>query len=419
MKKYVNSTEEEQLFGAPDFWVKSGLWIFVVIFVVVASAALFVRVPEVISGEVHIKSDKPPVSVIVDPGLVVKELMVESGQTVEAGDIVAVIDNDLNIQDALFLKNWIDSNRTFLLAGDTPNLSGLQRLQLADLSVYLNSFVAAVKEYCITDSILGSGTVNVKSFQWYGDMQQLQLRKINEMKQMEAVALQVCRRDSLLLAAGAITQIDAEKSQRELLRARSELSVAMTDLASMQISGENAQTSRIEKESGVNQFRAEMFFRVLKEFHTMESELALWTRKHIVTAPCNGTILLTIVTGNYQKAGDDGEICQILPPEAGNIFGTITMDGHNAGKALPGQQAVISLDFFPESEFGNINGEITKIWPIETDGRFKADLALPDGLKTGYGIDISYIHGMKGRVKIITSNRNLLSLLFFPHPSQN
>ncbi|MFC6096430.1 hypothetical protein ACFPVY_07200 [Flavobacterium qiangtangense] len=94
--------------------------------------------------------------------------------------------------------------------------------------------------------------------------------------------------------------------------------------------------------------------------------------------------------------------------------GVITLDAVNSDKIKIGQDVNMTLDNYPESEFGILYGTISHITslPNKSD-ELKLEVSLKSGLKTSYGRQIVVGQKATGTAVITTHESRLIESLFY------
>ncbi|HRW63994.1 MAG TPA: hemolysin D, partial [Bacteroidales bacterium] len=90
----------------------------------------------------------------------------------------------------------------------------------------------------------------------------------------------------------------------------------------------------------------------------------------------------------------------------------LTFDG--AGKVKSGQMANIQFANYPYMEFGMVKGVVKNISLAPENDYYTAEIELPEGLKTFYGIDLQFKQQMQGSVEIITEDIRLMERIIRP-----
>ena len=75
---------------------------------------------------------------------------------------------------------------------------------------------------------------------------------------------------------------------------------------------------------------------------------------------------------------------------------------------------ILRLENYPDTEFGTLEGTITKMSVItDEDGMYAIDVALPDTLVTTFGKEIDFQQEMRGVGEIITEDLRLIERFFY------
>ncbi len=105
----------------------------------------------------------------------------------------------------------------------------------------------------------------------------------------------------------------------------------------------------------------------------------------------------------------------IIPFHAEKIIGRMLLPVRGAGKVKTGQRVNIRLENFPYMEFGQLEGNISKIAEVPDKKSFYyIEVQFPDGMVTSYGKTIPFSQNIRGQAEVITKNIRLLYRIIQP-----
>ena len=104
----------------------------------------------------------------------------------------------------------------------------------------------------------------------------------------------------------------------------------------------------------------------------------------------------------------------IIPSQNSSYIAKLKTPILNSGKLKVGQKVNISLENYPETEFGYLVGTLNKISTIpDSEGFYMLDVKLSNKLKTSYNKEIEFKQEMIGSAKIITEDLRLIERFFY------
>ena len=105
----VHSEEVRDIVGRPPSWIVfRGNMVLGLIVLLLLAGAWFIKYPDIISAPVLISSYDPPVKIVAQSSGKILQFYAKDQDTVEANQIIAVIDNPANTKDMLNLKNMVE-----------------------------------------------------------------------------------------------------------------------------------------------------------------------------------------------------------------------------------------------------------------------------------------------------------------------
>jgi len=128
-----------------------------------------------------------------------------------------------------------------------------------------------------------------------------------------------------------------------------------------------------------------------------------------VITPMAGTIYITYGTEEQDMFE---KVIWVVPPSTDATV-RINYASNAAGNVKSGQVVKISLDEFPENEYGFLTGKVLSILPMEMDKGKQAIVALPKGqLMTSENKVIPVRPLMKGSGEILLANKSIFKRIF-------
>ena len=131
-------------------------------------------------------------------------------------------------------------------------------------------------------------------------------------------------------------------------------------------------------------------------------------------APTNGVVTFNQFWNENQTVKSGETVLTVIPQNEGEMIGKVQLTFQGAGKVKEGQLANIQFANYPYMEFGMVKGIIRSISLAPNNNYYTAEIELPEGLRTFYGLDLEFKQEMIGTAEIITEDIRLLERIVRP-----
>jgi hypothetical protein len=221
--------------------------------------------------------------------------------------------------------------------------------------------------------------------------------------------------DSILLSEKAILPSQFEETQLfQLNNQKSQLKLLgeKTDLISSLKNIEFECTKRIlDKNRVIQDLRAKM----IENSQKLASEILEWENLYLFKSPINGHVEILGFIEDYQFIGKGREIFKILPVKD-KIRGQIFIPSLGAGDIKIGAEIHIRLYDYPYVEYGYLKGHLVGLGHsttvINAVPGYLGEIELDNGMTTSFGVELSFVHDMKGQADILTKKKKFISKIF-------
>ncbi|MDD7258001.1 MAG: HlyD family secretion protein [Prevotellaceae bacterium] len=154
---------------------------------------------------------------------------------------------------------------------------------------------------------------------------------------------------------------------------------------------------------------------VFSAFLDLMGIIKQWEQTYIMRSPIDGILNLVDVWGQGQYIKDGNVSFVIMPINLKTPIGKASLPAIRAGEIEIGQRVIISVNNFPEEDYGNLMGKVSAISSIPTaDGVYMIDIAFPNGLKTVFNKNLPPAQQLLGSAKIIMEDRRLCDWFVLP-----
>jgi HlyD family secretion protein len=412
MSEWADSTDladERMLPVQPPWFIEWGNTIILAMVLLLATAASFVRYPDIMRATVIVSAaDRTAEVVAVSGGRV--NILVREGDDVAAGAYLAVVDGPVRFDDVRRAKAAAE--------------------QAADVAAFVAPAVQAGSLGELEPPyarLLTAHTDWLKSADaaW-------QSRKLAELQAQitDQTEVQRTQEAQAKLLAGEVETYRADLQRLTNLHGQKLLSDTDLDAARARLSAaeQRLQTARGAAVSGrmrvgeaqqalADSTRQFQLDRTTSRLEFDESRRALlaaiatWEQRYVLVAPVAGRVTFHAAwnSGQIVKPGDP--LFTIVPAEH-SISARAFLPRAGAAKVRAGQHAIVKLDDYPFDEYGGLRAVIADVAPIARDDRYAVTLRFPEGFRTSFGKTLDTQAEMRGVAEITTEDRTLFGRLF-------
>lgn len=410
----IRSDEVKEIMGhIPNRIIQYGIGIIAVVLIAIMVFSFFFRYPDVINGSFYVQSSNPPAFMLSSANGKLQALYVNEGDSVEKGDLLAVVESSVNIRSYLQLKQCIKELN--VLSVDSfqvlPELYSLGSLQ--------GAYAALSKA---TNDLINFKELNYhqrKTTLLVDKMKELNKQFVLQKKQLKAtrenyvISQQQFIRDSLLYMDKTIATAEYQKAQKLLLNESMQLNSAELNLSNT-IAALNELDSRIlELELVKSREEESLKAAYLQAMDIVSGDIAQWERQHCLLSPIKGKVAFSGVWEENQNIRTGQHVMTVLPFEPSTLLAKVSIPIHRAGKVKVDQRINLKFADFPYREYGLLNAQLASISQVP-DSAYIGTISLPDSLLTNYGKLLPYKPNMQGLAEIITEDLSLAERMIYP-----
>lgn len=418
----LRKTYREQIYSYRPSWILrwgiTASFIFLSIIVVVSG---FIKYPDVIMANAEITTINPPVHLLAKLDGKLERILVNEGDPVVAGDILAMLESPVDLGHLLTLEHYLNLIDSMIVA-DTPALVDpsefSNRLQLGELQPsYSEVLINYSKFYNYFFLDFNKLEIKSKEEEYFNELkyQELLVEKGKVLRQQFELAYLDFRRDSLLYTDGVIPERDFARSrQQNDLQYRA----LLTDL-SMGLATSQATSARLKREIDHitvrnKETRLHLKLQLQQNIRLLRATIDAWEKNYLLVSPIDGRASFTEYWNENQNVSAGNIVISILPHEEVQVKTRIQFPILNSGKVKPGQRVNIKLENYPYQEFGMVVGEMGDISKVPNGSFYRGDVRLMNGLKTSYGESLPLTQQATGQAEILTDEVSLLMRFFNP-----
>lgn len=422
-KKEINKIElrsnevQEILSRPPRKLIRYGTSVICGVLALLITGSFFFNFPDIISGEVMITTENPPVWAVARASGFIKELNCTDKQKVSTGDILAIIENPASTEDIKRLTEIIDLTIINDSLIQIPADSFKHDFVLGEIQTSFSSFIQAHTDY------LNFTQSNLIEQEKELIFKQINSRKIfisNLKKQLEnkqreyKIVLSTYMREKKLYEQKVISGYDIEKAEQSYLNIQQEIqqiqtSISQEDVVSAQLSASynklNVQYTK-EKHQSISSLRS--------AFDGLKSAIEQWHHNYVLLAPLSGSVTFNNVWKQNQHVEVGDKVFAIISDRPGEIIAKVKVPVGGSGKVVPGQKVNIKVVGYPYLEYGLILGKTRNISLVPNDKNYMVEVSIDQNLITTNKKQLRFTGELTGTADIITENRSLIERIFSP-----
>ncbi len=412
-KTELHSEEIQELMGfIPKGIVRFGLTVLFVILVGIIVGSFFFKSPEIITASIVLTTKNPPVRLLSKSTGKIDQLFVVNDQLIDAGMVIALINNPANYSHYLVLKERLNASFRItdwdiqVVSFDLPEQLILGEMQTSYAAYLKNRNY--LKNYLIQNYIpLKIGLLQkqiVKQNEYY----QTQLKQKEIYSKDLKLSAKAFARDSTLFHRLTISESEYEKGRQLYLAKMSsfigfEASLKSSEASILQIE-ENTVELQIQREKDLMQYHLTLDEAKLN----LENTIKQWEERYLVTSPIKGKITFTTVWSENQEVKSGELIGTVIPQGDLNIIAKAIIPTAGFGKVEVGQRVNIKLAGFPYMQFGMLKGRIHSVSLVPDEKGYVAEIELTAGMTSSYKENLKFIQQMDGTAEIVTNDLRLI-----------
>lgn len=373
--------------------------------------AWVVKYPDMVEGQVNIKTMTPPVRLVGKSSGELINIAVAENQAIRKGEVIAEVKSLVSPEALAVLRQ---------IAAD----EGLNSLSLLSTSITFGEMQPTINQL---REFTASYETLMNDPRYESEMQALDKRLRNNDQLVNASKAELAMRERMLETQkekfGMYQELFDTKgiSKLEYLNRKGEFDQQQIELSAMKKRLIQQQLGRDEIAQRIkdNQLKKQEDLKLIEQkiqsaVSTVKNFLSTFESNYQLIAPSNGVLsyLSDLHEGQFVTAGtplfaivpaDERYSAAVLVPQSQKGF----------GKIEAGQQVIIELAQYAGSEYGMLYGTVEDISLLQSDGTYRVSVALPEVLKTNFDYELDLPPESQGMAKIITEDVRLIERLFY------
>jgi HlyD family secretion protein len=415
----LKSDEVKEILGQIPHWIiRWGTLMVLLIIALIILGSWWFRYPDMVQASILVTTENPPSNAVAHTNGKIMKLFVKDNEQVQEGQILAQIENPGQLEDIIQLQKDLDSFRNEIqtplkINGNAFNGNAV----LGDIQINFAGFLKQFNDY-VQFVELDYHQKKIKSLnseiEKYKDYSNRLNNQSRILKQEEQLADRQFKRDSLVFIQGVIPESDYEKSKAAYLQKQYAYEQSRITLASNEIQISKLSQEILDLELRNSEDAGKLRSVLDEAANKLSASIADWEQKYVLKSTVDGLVSFTRIWSENQDVREGDLVMSVIPIIPGQTIGKLNLPLSGAGKVKPGQSVNIKFANYPYLEYGMVKGIIRTISLVSSNNEYSVIVDLPEGLKTGYGTELTFNQDMQGIAEVITNDRRLLERIFLP-----
>lgn len=413
----IRSEEVQEILShVPNWMVRYGNTLVLLVLLLLLAISWFVKYPDVITAEVVVTTRIPPEKIFAKSTGQLESILISNNSQITKNTIIGVIENSGNYKDILLLKSILD---TISVDKDkfTFPIDQLPFLILGEISIDFAAFESNYSEYVLNKKLQPySSEFSANNLSLAEIKNRLIILK--SQKELNEKELEFNKKDldrnKILFEKGIIASQDYEQKQLEYIQSSRALKNIGTSISQLKEALGNSKKTIKSSEINKTLDDNRLLNKAIQSFYQLKKSVKEWELRYALKSSIAGKVSYLSFWNEYQTVNIGDLVFTIIPVKNLGYIGKIKAPIRNAGKIEVGQNVNIRLSNYPDTEFGMLNGNVANIslFPNK-EGNYLVDVSLDEELITSYNKKIEFQQEMSGKAEIITEDLRLIERFFY------
>ena len=413
----IRSEEVQEILEAvPNWMIRYGNVLILLLIVVLLGISYFVKYPDVISAQAMITTEIPPQKEFAKSTGALQAILVKDGDVVEKNQALAVIENTANYEDVFTLKSIIDTIKINNKSFEFP-IDEMPVLFLGDIESQYALFENSYLQYRLNSDLQPFSNETIANKYSISELNR-RLNNLISQRDINKTELEFKRKDlqrhQTLFEKGIISEQDFDNKQLEIAQAERSYRNFESSISQIRESISNAHKN--SKGTEISRTKEEMTLlkNVIQSFNQLKKSVKDWENRYALKSNIDGTVSFLNYWNVNQTVNQGDLVFTIIPSQSSTFIAKLKSPSQNSGKLKIGQKVNVRLENYPDTEFGTLSGTIKSISLIpDNEGQYLIDVKLPNTLVTSYNKTIEFKQEMRGVAEIITEDLRLIHRFFY------
>ncbi len=400
----IRSEEVQEIIGrVPGGLIRWGITVIFMVMLALLGVTWFIKYPDLLAAPVVITTTPAPINLVARTNGRIQLLKADNAAC-KAGDVVAVIQSNTNLQAVLELEPQIIANAPVSLSSS-----------VGELQPYLSAFTQAQVNFTVfTETASFDKQIEqlTKQLATYKKLNKALLAQQQLAKQELQLALQKFKTDSILFEQKVTAALDFNTAKTAWLQQQRNVRNLETGLINNELQAGQLEQQITTLELQKEEQAQKLTLHVANTRQELLSQLARWKEIYLLTAPIAGQVAYLGFLENDLNVETGKPIFSIIP-DKGVLMARAELPLQGSGKVKAGQQVNIRLANYPYEQFGLLRGTVQSVSEIPSEAKYFVNIALPPDLITSQKRIIPFKQQLSGTTEIITEELRLLERFFY------
>ena len=407
---------QEILTRPPHALVRWGITAFFSVLALFFIGGCFFKYPDVVSAQITVTTEHPPVWIVARGSGKIKEVYGKDRERIEAGKIIAVLENPAETEDVLLLEEALQD---FCLTDSCVHgILFPEHLALGSIQAFYATFIKSLTDYrnfLSLDLYEQKIEATRKELQEYRNYIVHLKRQAELDKEQVRIAETVHSREKKLFGEGLTAQSDYEEAKQVFLNRQQGQEQMMTSLSSAKIQEAQLQQNILEIRMERSREANSLGTALKAAYNELQVSIEDWKMTYLFISPAGGILSYNNVWQKNQNVNSGDKVFSIVASQTGDIIGKIKLPVNGSGKVKPGQRVNISVTGYPYMEFGFLTGTVVSVSLLtDSDSMYTVTVSLPQDLCTSYGKVLDFNGELTGTAEVMTDERSITGRLLEP-----
>ena len=407
---------QEILTRPPHALVRWGITAFFSVLALFFIGGCFFKYPDVVSAQITVTTEHPPVWIVARGSGKIKEVYGKDRERIEAGKIIAVLENPAETEDVLLLEEALQD---FCLTDSCVHgILFPEHLALGSIQAVYATFIKSLTDYrnfLSLDLYEQKIEATRKELQEYRNYIVHLKRQAELDKEQVRIAETVHSREKKLFGEGLTAQSDYEEAKQVFLNRQQGQEQMMTSLSSAKIQEAQLQQNILEIRMERSREANSLGTALKAAYNELQVSIEDWKMTYLFISPAGGILSYNNVWQKNQNVNSGDKVFSIVASQTGDIIGKIKLPVNGSGKVKPGQRVNISVTGYPYMEFGFLTGKVVSVSLLtDSDSMYTVTVSLPQDLCTSYGKVLDFNGELTGTAEVMTDERSITGRLLEP-----
>ena len=385
----------------------------------VLGLSYIIKYPDVVKANAIVTTEQPPLRLVNKVSGQIIKLRVSDGAQVQAGDVIAEMENP--VPEGVMLEFTAHLQR-LRLAQDSALLasSDFQEFNkpLGEWQQNYNELTRAIKDFKemslnqLNKSKIGTLEKQITNQKRLTDISRKQLSLSEAALRNAQIKYDT---DKKLYDKGAISRADFINEEAKYQQAQSAVNGIHTTLVQQEITLNDLVRQITDLRFDTNEKLRLITQQIEANLALLQNAMFNWQQNYQIIAPQSGRLTYLNNWTQNQVVQANTEMFAVIP-ENTEYYVLLRIPVNGAGKVKKDQKVFVRVANFPYQEFGQLTGFVATLPELPTlngeNLEYTAKVKLPKGLLTSYKRTLTYQPEMTGTAEIVTEDLRVMERVF-------